>query len=80
MNLLKKYFLNKELRILEYKAMRHYALSVRKAELETKKTGFLSRVWNQYQYNHVLPEYEMLSEQLPLMESRINEIKEQLIK
>ena len=80
MNFIKKHLLERELLTLEYKINRHYALSTRKAELETKKSGFLSRGWNQYQYNHVIPEYELLSKQLPMIEGRILEIKDQLRK
>ena len=80
LNLIKKHFLNRELLTLEYKVNRHYALSTRKAELETKQSNFFTKSWNQYQYNHVKPEYELLSKQLPLIKGRILEIKEQLRK
>ena len=80
MNFIKKHFLNRELLTLEYKVNRHYALSARKAELETKQSSFFTRTWNQYQYNHVVPEYELLLKQLPMIESRILEIKDQLRK
>ena len=80
MNPIKKHFLNRELITLEYKVNRHYALSARKAELETKQSNLFTRAWNQYLYNHVMPEYELLSKQLPMIESRILEIKDQLRK
>ena len=54
---------------LEYKVNRHYALSTRKAELEAKRTNFFTKSWNQYQYNHVMPEYELLSKQLLMIQS-----------
>jgi len=78
MNMIKKVLLNQELLTLEYKVKRHYALSARKVELETKQSSFFTRTWNQYQYNHVMPEYELLSKQLPLIEARIEDIKDQL--
>lgn len=78
MNFIKKHLLNRELITLEYKVNRHYALSTRKAELETKQSSFFTKTWNQYQYNHVMPEYELLSKQLPMIESRIEEINEEL--
>ena len=78
MNFIKKHFLNRELLTLEYKVNRHYALSARKAELETKQSSFFTRTWNQYQYNHVIPEYELLSKQLPMIQSRIEEINDEL--
>ena len=78
MNPIKRYFLNKELRILEYKSMRHYVLSGRKIELETSQTNVIKKILNHFEYNRLVPEYELLSEQLPFLESRINEIKEKL--
>jgi len=75
MNFLKKYFLHRELQELEYKLERHYTLSQLKVELENKQGNVLSKLWNQYQ---VMPEYELLSEQLPMIEARILEIKGQL--
>ena len=80
MNFVKRSFLERELLTLEYKINCHYALSTRKAELETKRSSFFTRAWNQYQHNHVMPEYELLSKQLPMIESRIQEIKDQLRK
>lgn len=78
MNFIKKHLLERELLTLEYKINRHYALSIRKAELETKQSNFFTKTWNQYQYNHVMPEYELLSKQLPIIEVKILEIKDQL--
>jgi len=78
LNPIKKHLLNRELLTLEYKVSRHYALSTRKAELETKRSGFFTKSWNQYQHNHVVPEYELLSKQLPMIQSRIEEINEEL--
>jgi len=80
MNFIKKHLLERELIALEYKVNRHYALSTRKPELETRQSNFFTRTWNQYQYNHVMPEYELLSKQLPMIQSRIKDIKDQLIK
>jgi len=80
MNFIKKHLLERELLTLEYKVKRHYALSARKAELETKQSNLFTMAWNQYQHNHVMPEYELLSKQLPMIESRILEIKDQLRK
>jgi len=80
MNFIKKHLLERELIPLEYKVNRHYALSTRKAELETKQSNFFTKSWNQYQYNHVVSEYELLSKQLPMIEGRILEIKDQLRK
>ncbi len=78
MNFVKRYFLERELRILEYKVERHYALSVRKAELETPQSNVIKKVWNEWENRHIVPEYDMLSEQIYSIKSRIEEIKEEL--
>ncbi len=78
MNHMKNYLLNRELRELEYKVERHYALSVRKVEIETPQSNFIKKIWNGWEHHHVVPEYEMLTEQLPRIKSRIEEIKDKL--
>ena len=78
MNFITKGLLERQLLTLEYKLQRHYALSTRKAELETNQSNFFTKTWNQYQYNHVIPEYELLSKQLAMIEAKILEIKDQL--
>jgi len=78
MNFIKQYFLEKELRELEYRVERHYALSVRKAELETTQSNVIKKLWNEWEHRHVVPEYELLSERIPIIKSRIEEIKEEL--
>jgi len=78
MNLMKKYLMERELRELEYKIERHYALSVRKAELETIQHNIIKKLLNQWEYNHVVPEYELLSERISIIKSRTEEIKEEL--
>ena len=75
MNSINRYLLRKELLELQNKLERHYALAQLKVELENKQGNVLSKFWNQYQ---VMPEYELLSEQLPMIEARILEIKDQL--
>ena len=42
MNFVKRYLMERELRELEYKIERHYALSVRKAELETTQSNVIN--------------------------------------
>jgi len=58
--------------------MRHYVLSGRKIELETSQTNAIKKILNNFEYKRLVPEHELLSEQLPFIESRINEIKENL--
>ncbi len=78
LNPIKKHLLNRELITLEFKVARHYVLSGRKIELETSQTNAVKKILNHFEYNRLVPEYELLSEQLPRIESRINEIKEKL--
>lgn len=78
MNFIKRYLLERELRALEYKVERHYALSVRKAELETTQSNVIKKLWNEWENHHVVPEYDMLSERITIIKSRIEEIKEEL--
>ena len=78
MNFLKQYFLHRELRELEYKIERHYALSVRKVQLETTQSNIIKKLWNEWESRHVVPEYDMLSERISIIKSRIEEIKEEL--
>ena len=75
---MKNYLLNRELQELEYKVERHYALSVRKVEIETPQSNFIKKIWYGWEHHHVVPEYEMLTEQLPRIQSRIEEIKYEL--
>jgi len=70
--------MERELRELEYKIERHYALSVRKAELETTQSNIIKKLWNEWEHRHVVPEYELLSERISIIKSRIEEIKEEL--
>jgi len=79
-NFIKQFMLKKELSELEYKLERHYALSQLKVELENKRGNLLSKLWNQYQYNHVVGEYELLSQKKYLIELRIDELREELQK
>jgi len=78
MNFVRRYLLERELRALEYKVERHYALSVRKAELETTQSNVIKKLCNEWESRHVVPEYDTLSEQIPIIKSRIEEIKEEL--
>ena len=78
MNFLKKYHLQKELQALEYKLERHYALSVMNVELEKQTSNIFKKFFNWYASNHVRSEYESLSKQRPVIESRIEDIKDEL--
>ena len=78
MNFIKKISIEKELSELEYKLERLYALAQLKVELENKQGNVLSKLWNQYQYNHVLTEFQVLEKNRKLFEDKIEEIKEEL--
>ena len=78
MNFLKKYHLQRELQELEYKLDRHYTLSVMNVELEKPTSNILMKLFNWYTSNRVRSEYETLSNQRLMIESRIDEIKEEL--
>lgn len=77
-NKLKEHILKQELQELEYKIVRHCALSVRKAELETNHSNIFKRLWNHLESKEVVPEFHLLSKQLPAIDARVQEIKGQL--
>ena len=63
---------------MKERVARHYVLAIRKAELETPQSNIFKKAWNSFEYNHVVPEYEYLSERMPMIQSRIEDIKEEL--
>jgi len=71
-----KYILQRELRQLEYKVQRHYVLSGLIVDLEKPASNIVTKFFNWYQSNHVNQEYKVLTDKMPMIQARIEEIKE----
>lgn len=78
MNVIKKYFLRKELLKLESQLTRYYALSTWRTELENNQGNIIQKIWTNHLLTRCNIEYNYLSPKIPSMESRIYEIKSSL--
>ena len=77
---MKSYMLRMEKQELDYKLARLEALADSKIayESENEHTYAIKKAWNKLMLNQIIPEYNMLIEQRPSIQDRIEDIKDQL--
>lgn len=77
---MKSYMLRMEKQELEYKLARLEALADSKVayEFENERTYVIKKAWNKLMLNQIIQEYNMLVEQRPLIQDRIDDIKDEL--
>jgi len=80
MNFMKSYMLRMEKQELEYRLARLEALADSKVvyESENEYSNAIKKAWNKFMLNQIIPEYNMLIEQMPSIQDRIEDIKDEL--